>query len=394
MRYHVMMKKVDKKSTRFIEQKMLLGGISPKQFLKEYWQKKPLLIRQAIPHFEGLLDGNELAGLACEEDVQSRLVSLSRGKWQLEDGPFPEKRFSTLPKSNWTLLVQGVNHHLPEAAELLKLFNFIPHARLDDLMVSFAPNGGGVGPHFDSYDVFLLQGQGKRRWRISQQTDLSLVEDAPLRILQNFETEQEYLLEAGDMLYLPPHVAHWGVAVGDCMTYSIGFRAPSAQELGIQFLSFLQDNLSLTGMYTDHNLALQKHPAELSVDMVKRVNSMLKKIRWNKDMVAEFLGAYLSEPKPHIIFDKPKRTSLKTFKNKLSANGLKLNLKSQVLFYESQFFINGESIEMQANWLVCLKYLADNRHLPPPTLMQALLDDEALVMCLYNWYQVGYLDFN
>ncbi|MDZ4097406.1 MAG: cupin domain-containing protein [Methylophilaceae bacterium] len=387
------MKKVDKQSTHFIEQKMLLGGISPKQFLKEYWQKKPLLIRQAIPDFEGLLDGNELAGLACEEDVQSRLVSFSRGKWQLEDGPFPEKRFSTLPKSNWTLLVQGVNHHLPEAAELLKLFNFIPHARLDDLMVSFAPNGGGVGPHFDSYDVFLLQGQGKRRWRISQQTDLSLVDDAPLRILQNFETEQEYLLAAGDMLYLPPHVAHWGVAVGDCMTYSIGFRAPSAQELGMQFLSFLQDNMSLTGMYTDHNLALQKHPAELSVDMVKRVNAMLKKIRWNKDMVAGFLGAYLSEPKPHIIFDRPKRTSFKTFKNKLSAKGLKLNLKSQLLFYENQFFINGERVEMQANWLVCLKYLADNRYLPPAMIKQALLD-EALLMCLYNWYQVGYLDFN
>lgn len=394
MRYHVMMKKVDKKSPHFIEQKMLLGGIAPKQFLKEYWQKKPLLIRQAIPHFKGLLDGNELAGLACEDDVQSRLVSFSRGKWQLEDGPFPEERFSALPKSNWTLLVQGVNNHLPEAAELLKLFNFIPHARLDDLMVSFAPNGGGVGPHFDSYDVFLLQGQGKRRWRISQQADLSLLESAPLKILQNFEVEQEYLLEAGDMLYLPPHVAHWGVAVGDCMTYSIGFRAPSAQELGVQFLSFLQDNLSSTAMYTDHNLALQKHPAELSMDMVKRVNSMLKKIRWNKNMVAEFLGAYLSEPKSHIVFDTPKPISLKIFKNKLSTKTLQLNLKSQVLFYESQLFINGESIEMQANWLVCLKYLADNRHLPSAMIKPTLFEDEAFVMCLYNWYQVGYLEFN
>jgi 50S ribosomal protein L16 3-hydroxylase len=394
MRYHVLMKKVDKQSAHFIEQKMLLGGISPKQFLKEYWQKKPLFIPQAIPQFGGVLDGNELAGLACEEDVQSRLVSFSRGKWQLEDGPFPEERFSTLPKSNWTLLVQGVNHHLPEAAELLKRFNFIPHTRLDDLMVSFAPNGGGVGPHFDSYDVFLLQGHGKRHWRISQQTDLSLVEDAPLRILQNFETEQEYLLEAGDMLYLPPHVAHWGVAVGDCMTYSIGFRAPSAQELGMQFLSFLQDNLSLTGMYTDYSLALQKHPAELSVDMVKRVNAMLKKIRWNKDMVAEFLAAYLSEPKPHVVFDATRRVSLKTFRNKLSTKGLKLHLKSQALFYERQFFINGERIEMQADWLVCLKYLADNRYLPAAMIKQALIDDEAFVMCLYHWYQVGYLDFN
>lgn len=394
MRYHVVMKKIDKKSAQFIEQKTLLGGISPKQFLKEYWQKKPLLIRQAIPHFQGVLDANELAGLACEEDVQSRLITFTRGKWQLEDGPFSEKRFSTLPKSNWTLLVQGVNHHLAEAAELLKLFNFIPHARLDDLMVSFAPNGGGVGPHFDSYDVFLLQGQGKRRWRISQQADLSLVKGAPLRILQNFKTEQEYVLEAGDVLYLPPNVAHWGVAVGDCMTYSIGFRAPSAQELGTQFLTFLQDKLSLEGMYTDTSLALQKHPAEVSDDMVKRVNSMLKKIRWNKDMVAEFLGAYLSEPKTHIVFDATDSMSLKAFIRKLHTKGVKLDLKSQALFYENSFFINGEHIEMQASWSLCLKYLADNRRLPSAMIKAGMLNDEGFVMCLYNWYQAGYLDFD
>ncbi|MDP2248659.1 MAG: cupin domain-containing protein, partial [Nitrosomonadales bacterium] len=149
------MKKASKKSPQFTEQKVLLGGISPKQFLKAYWQKKPLLIRQAIPGFKGILDANELAGMACEDDVQSRIVRYSRGKWQLEDGPFAEERFAKLPKSNWTLLVQGVNHHIREAAELLQLFNFIPHARLDDIMVSFAPDGGGVGPHFDSYDVFL-----------------------------------------------------------------------------------------------------------------------------------------------------------------------------------------------------------------------------------------------
>lgn len=394
MRYHVLMKKVDKKSAQFNEQKMLLGGISPKQFLKEYWQKKPLLIRQAMPQFGGVLDANELAGLACEEDVQSRLVNFSRGKWQLENGPFAEQRFSTLPKSNWTLLVQGVNLHLPEAAELLKRFNFIPHARLDDLMVSFAPNGGSVGPHFDSYDVFLLQGQGKRRWRISQQTDLSLVEGAPLKILQNFETEHEYVLQAGDMLYLPPHIAHWGIAVGDCMTYSIGFRAPSAQELATQFLTFLQDKLLLDGMYTDTSLALQKHPAEISEDMVKRVNSMLKKIRWNKSMVADFLGAYLSEPKPHIVFDAANNMSVKTFVSKLRNNGVRLDLKTQALFYESRFFINGELVEMQVNWVPCLKYLADNKHLPTAIVKPELLDDHGFVMCLYNWHQAGYLHIN
>lgn len=392
MRYDVTMKKDSKKSPRFVEQKTLLGGISPKQFLKEYWQKKPLLIRQAIPAFKDILSPNELAGLACEDEVQSRLVSLSRGKWQLESGPFAEDRFNDLPKTNWTLLVQGVNHYLPEAAELLSLFSFIPHARLDDLMVSFAPNGGGVGPHFDSYDVFLLQGLGQRRWRISQQADLSLVKDAPLRILQNFVTEQEYVLEAGDMLYLPPHVAHWGVAVGDCMTYSIGFRAPSAQELSTEFMAFLQERLALEGMYSDLNLALQKHPAEISVDMVKRVNTMLKKIRWNKTMVAEFLGAYLSEPKSHIVFESKPDISAKTFRNRLKAQGVRLDLKTQALFFEHYFFINGERIEMQDRWSECLKQLADHRHLPAAMLKSELLEDEVLVIWLYNWYQAGYLD--
>jgi 50S ribosomal protein L16 3-hydroxylase len=394
MRYHVTMRKVDKKSAQFIQQKTMLGGISPKQFLKQYWQKKPLLIRQAIPNFAGVLDANELAGLACEDQVQSRLVRFSRGKWLLEDGPFPEKRFSTLPKSNWTLLVQGVNQHLPEAADLLKLFNFIPHARLDDLMVSFAPDGGGVGPHFDSYDVFLLQGQGERHWRISQQTDLSMLEGAPLRILQNFETEQEYVLSPGDMLYLPPHVAHWGVAVGDCMTYSIGFRAPSAQELGVQFLIFLQDELCLEGMYTDSDLGLQKHPAEISDDMVKRVSHMLKSISWNKNMVAEFLGSYLSEPKPHVVFEVPGSLANKTFVKKLRVNGIKLDLKSQVLFHDRMFFINGEQIEMPAHWIPSLKYLADHRRLPATMLETGLLEDQGFLRCLSNWYQAGYLDLS
>lgn len=392
MRYYAGMKKASKKSLQFIEQKMLLGGISPKQFLKEYWQKKPLLIRQALPGFKGILNANELAGLACEEEAQSRLISSSRGKWQLEDGPFAEERFAELPKRNWTLLVQGVNHHIPEGTALLQLFNFIPHARLDDLMVSFAPDGGGVGPHFDSYDVFLLQGVGQRRWRISQQKDLSLVEDAPLRILKNFQTEQEYLLEAGDMLYLPPHLAHWGIAVGECMTYSIGFRAPSAQELGTQFLGYLQESIKLDGMYSDLSLALQKHPAEISIDMVKRVNNTLKKIRWNKALVGDFLGVYLSEPKPHITFTVPRNISLKSFEKKLMANGLSLDLKTQALFYENLFFINGERVEMESSWVPCLQFLADHRRLLPDMLENPPLKDNGLLALFFNWYLAGYVD--
>src|SRR5512133_3315017 len=206
----------------------MLGGISANEFLRDYWQKKPLLIRKAFPSFNGLLDPQQLIELACEEDVQARIVTQSRGKFGLQHSPFEPDDFDGFGKRKWTVLVQGVNHFLPEASELLKHFSFVPHARLDDLMVSYAPKGGGVGPHFDSYDVFLLQGLGKRLWRVSEQTDLELIEGAPLRILKNFDTAQEWLLEAGDMLYLPPQLAHWGIAVSDgkvdCMTYSIGFR--------------------------------------------------------------------------------------------------------------------------------------------------------------------------
>ncbi len=388
MRYDGDMKKDQKSAARAAEQKTLLGGISPRQFLKQYWQKKPLLIRQAIPGFGGILEPDELAGLACEEEAQSRLVRHVRGKWLLEQGPFAEERFGRLPKTNWTLLVQGVNHHLPEAAALLQRFDFIPHARLDDLMVSFAPDGGGVGPHFDSYDVFLLQGLGKRRWRVSAQQDLSLVEGAPLRILKHFDTQLEYVLEPGDMLYLPPHLAHWGIAVGDCMTYSIGFRAPSAQELAQQFLGYLQENIALDGMYGDRDLSLQKHAAEINDEMVARVHRMLKKIRWKKDMVGDFLGEYLSEPKPHIVFYPPVAISLQRFSNSIMRDGLQLDLKSQALFYGNSFFINGERLDMQPGWAPDLKTLADERYLPASALQDT---DAALLAQLHQWYLAGYL---
>ncbi len=223
-------------------------------------------------------------------------------------------------------------------------------------MVSYAPNGGGVGPHFDSYDVFLLQGQGKRLWRISEQTDLTLVEGAPLRILQHFETAQEWLLEAGDMLYLPPHLAHWGIAVSDgkadCMTYSIGFRAPKNQELATEFLGFMQDLLNqdklvleagyLAGIYQDADLTLQKHPAEIGREMIGKVSANLQKIKWSDDLVAEFLGVYLSEPKADVVFEANKKISVHIFAEKLAKLGIALNLKSQMLFFADSFFINGE----------------------------------------------------
>lgn len=366
----------------------LLGGHSPQRFLKEYWQKKPLLIKGAIPGFAGLLSAEELAGLACEDEVQARLV-LQRGKtWQLEQGPFAESRFAKLPQGDWTLLVQNVNHYLPQAAELLQLFDFIPRARLDDLMVSYAPDGGGVGPHFDSYDVFLLQGQGKRLWRISEQEDLSLVEDAPLRILKHFEVEQEWLLEPGDMLYLPPHVAHWGIAVGDCMTYSIGFRAPAAQELAFNFLAYLQEHVTLAGMYADPGLKLQKHSAKISPAMVHQVSNMLAKVRWQKSDVARFLGSYLSEPKPHVLFKQPRRLSLPAFQGRLYKQGIALSPESIMLFHGDCCFMNGEAVVMPEPAQPALKRLADRRMMAAKIVMP-----ETVVQQLHQWYLAGYCRF-
>jgi 50S ribosomal protein L16 3-hydroxylase len=371
----------------------LLNNLTPAQFLAEYWQKKPLLIRQAIPNFTGLMSPNDLAGLACEDDVQARIIKQSKGKWSVTQGPFDEAVFSKLPKRDWTLLVQGVNNYLPEAAALLGLFNFIPHARLDDLMVSYAPTGGGVGAHVDSYDVFLLQGSGKRRWKISEQADLSLVEGAPLKILQNFKSEQEWALEAGDMLYLPPQIAHWGISESDdCMTYSIGFRAPKTQELQHEFLNFLQDNLNAEGLYADADLALQKHPAEISDNMVKKVSEMLQKMTWDKNSVADFLGKYLTEPKLDVVFEPNRKISKAEFSKQLATKTLHLDLKSQLLFTQNNFYLNGEKLAITKDLSACMRELADKRYLNTPQLQASI--HAALGDVLYESYLAGFICFN
>ena len=390
MRYHTNMKK---NSNHHSEPLTLLGGISAETFLKEYWHKKPLLIRGAIPNFEGFLTPNELAGLACEEDVQSRLISTVKKQWKLEQGPFAEKRFAKLPKRDWTLLVQSVNHHLQEANDLLQQFNFIPYARLDDLMVSYAPDGGGVGPHFDSYDVFLLQGCGQRLWRISEQEDLSLVEGAPLRILKNFKTEQEFTLSAGDMLYLPPHVAHWGIAIGDCMTYSIGFRAPSAQELAGEFLNYLQEHRTFSGMYADPDLAVQAHPAEIGQGMVRQVSSILDELKWNDKDVADFLGLYLTEPKSHLVFDTPKNITLQAFEKRMKSHGLQLSFKSQLLMVNNSYYLNGEAVEFDDSSQNLLMKLADTRVLSVQDISHVSNLSDAFVAGMHDWYLAGCIMF-
>jgi 50S ribosomal protein L16 3-hydroxylase len=365
----------------------LLGGLSVNDFLRDYWQKKPLLIRQAIPRFNGLVDQQQLIALACTAEVQARLVTQRQGKFVLKQAPFEPEDLDKLGKTKWTVLVQGVNHYLPEAAALLKHFSFIPHARLDDLMVSYAPKGGGVGPHFDSYDVFLLQGAGHRRWQISAQADRSLIPGAPLRILRDFRVEQEWVLEPGDMLYLPPHYAHNGIAEDDCMTYSIGFRTPSYQELAEQFLVYLQDRIEVDGMYADPDLKTQKHPSEISAAMLKQAEQAIKRVRWDREDIANFLGCYLSEPKPHIFFDAPERPLSQTkFRQAIQKSGVRLDLKSQLLCHAGWIFMNGEENQVNEQDYRLLRELADRRESP------AIKDCPAeSVELLYQWYLNGYI---
>jgi 50S ribosomal protein L16 3-hydroxylase len=368
----------------------LLNNLTPSQFLAEYWQKKPLLIRQAYPSFKGFLTPDELAGLACEEEVQSRIVIKHNERWAVKHSPFDEKTFSTLPNKDWSLLVQSVNHHLPEAAKLLSDFNFIPNARLDDLMVSYAPTGGSVGPHTDAYDVFLLQGSGKRRWKLNTQPNLSLIDDAPLAILAQFETEFEWVLEPGDMLYLPPNIAHFGVAEDDeCMTYSIGFRSPKKQELTHAFLEFLQDNLQVEGLYQDPDLPFQEHPAEITQHMIDKVDIMLQSIRWDKVVVSDFLARYISEPKADIVFIPPKKISFKLFMNKLSKTSLELDLKSQFMFYQNHFYMNGESLTVSPIIVKYMKVFADTRCLDTSKLNKQQL--EAIAHSLHSAWNAGYV---
>ncbi len=369
-----------------VMQSQLLGGLTPRQFLRDYWHKKPLLVRNALPGFSGLIHPEEAMTLAGHENVESRLVVQGKS-WSLEHGPFASPRFRKLPKRNWTLLLQSLDHHLASGAALLEQFTFVPRARLDDLMVSYAVPGGGVGPHFDSYDVFLIQGMGHRRWRISAQENLDLIEDLPLKILSHFEVEKEYILGPGDMLYLPPKYAHDGIAEDHCMTYSVGFRAPAFEELGQGFLDFLHDELELPGRYADPDLALQKHSGELPKAMLEQIGAHLNQIRWDQDLITAFCGRYFSEPKPNVFFTTPdKPLAEPAFAKRLANSGLKLNIKTRLLFSGTQFFINGEDFGATGPERKHLMQLSDARCLPAGEY------GEALAELFYDWYMAGWLD--
>jgi 50S ribosomal protein L16 3-hydroxylase len=365
----------------------LLGGLTPAHFLRDYWHKKPLLIRQAIPGFRPPLDREALFELASGNDVESRLVTHFDRKWEMQHGPF--QALPPQSRNEWTLLVQGVNLHDDEADALMNRFRFLPDARLDDLMISYATDGGGVGPHFDSYDVFLLQAHGQRRWRIGAQQDLTLVDGMPLKILRDFQPEEEFILEPGDMLYLPPHYAHDGIAIGECITCSIGFRAPAWQEIGEAFLAFMADSIDLPGRYADADLKPTAHPAEIGSAMVDRFAEELEKVRFTREDVAIFVGEYLSEPKPSVFIEAPEvPMSVPKFLQLAKKHGVALHRKTRMLYRGKHVFVNGESFVAGRADKPVLVALADHRLLEGDEVAAASKDVEE---ALYDWYQEGWL---
>ena len=365
----------------------VLGECSARRFFARHWQKTPLLVRAALPGFADVVSAAQLADLACRDDAQSRLVIRRARRWEAHQGPLNPRLLRRLPARGWTLLVHEVDHFFPQARRLLERFSFIPYARLDDLMVSYAAPGGGVGPHCDSYDVFLLQGAGRRRWRVSHQRDAELAEGAPLKLLRNFRPQREWILEPGDMLYLPPGWAHEGVALEAAMTYSIGFRAPQWRELAVHFLRFLEDRVVLDGLYRDPDLTPQAQPARIAPPMVRKVAQRLESIRWSTPQIARFLGEYLTEPKPHVFFRRRRPSSLTRFAESVRHSELSLDLRSEMLYFGHMFFINGETVQVRGRARESLSRLADTRRLSAVDTTQ-----RGLVALLHEWYGAGYLN--
>ena len=333
----------------------LLGGLTAREFLRRHWQKRPLYVRGALPEFRGVLGIAELRALAARDDVESRTVERRGRRHETHHGPFA--RVQARPRG-WTLLVSGVNLHHAGADALLRRFSFLPQARLDDVMVSYATKGGGVGPHVDSYDVFLLQGSGRRRWRIGR----SLFVAGP-----------------GDLVYLPPGVRHDGVALEPCFTYSIGFRAPRGAELGAAFLDWLHERGLPQARYRDPGLAPASRPARIPPEMVAFAARVLARIRWSGADVARFLGEYLSMPKPHVVFAPRAARSARV-------GVVRLDPKSQLLYYGGRFFINGESLSVPRRAAEMLRLLADRRAARASALAAA-----GLGRLISEWQRSGYV---
>ena len=349
-----------------VNQKLpLLAGLSPAQFMKRHWQKKPLLVRQAWPGVQPPLPRAALFALACSEGVEARLVAREgQGKaarWRVRQSPLPRSALPPLSRPAWTLLVQGLDLHVPAAHAMLQAFRFVPDARLDDLMVSWASAGGGVGPHLDSYDVFLLQVQGKRRWRIGRAKDPQWLPGAPLKLLQNFVPEEEWVLEPGDMLYLPPRWAHDGVAVGgDCMTCSVGFRAPSADELAHDLLQRLgEEEIFNKTIYRDPRQPATAAPGAVPPALLAFAQEAVTRRLAEPHAVARALGESLTEPKGNVWFNGPGRSR----RRGRLFDPVQLSARTRMLYDEQHIYINGDAFEAAGRDAQIMRCLADERAL-------------------------------
>ena len=373
----------------------ILGKTSVDVFLKKYWQKKPLLIRNAIENFQSPITEKDLFKIAQNEEAISRLIEFKKNLWQMKYGPFKKSDFTKQKNAPWTVLIQNMNHHFSFADSFLNFFKFIPYARLDDLMVSYATKKGSVGPHFDSYDVFLFQAKGEREWRVSEQKEFTLDKKSAIKIITNFKSKNSWVLKPGDMLYLPPNIGHWGISLSDdCLTYSVGFRAPGTFEIQSKFLDFIQDNLSINknDLYKDPNLKSQKNPAEINSNMISKFQQIVNQLRWNKNTINTFVGQLLSEPIETAIFQPPKPISLEIFKKNLSKKILILNPKTRMLFIKNSFYMNGELIEADKKSALHLRRLAKDRKISFKSAIDKK-DLNALGIILLPLYLSGFVDF-
>ncbi|WP_417662161.1 JmjC domain-containing protein [Pseudomonas sp.] len=377
----------------------LLGGLTPREFLRDYWQKKPLLVRQAIPDFESPISPDELAGLALEEEVESRLV-IEHGErpWELRRGPFAEDAFSQLPEKDWTLLVQAVDQFVPDVADLMEAFKFLPKWRIDDVMVSFAAPGGGVGPHFDNYDVFLLQGYGKRRWQVGQMCDSSspLLEHSDLKILAEFAHTEEWVLEPGDMLYLPPLLAHCGTAEDDCMTYSVGFRAPSAAEVLTHFTDFLSQFLPDEERYSDADAQPTSDPHQIQHDSLDRLKALLNQHMGDERLLMTWFGQFMTEPRyPELVSGI--EIDEEQFLDQIEAGAIIVRNPSARMAWSEVgdglvLFASGHSRMLPASLREMLKLICSADALHIENLGQWLADDEGRLLVL-ELIKQGSLEF-
>jgi len=361
----------------------LLGGLSARAFLRRHWQKRPLLVRGALPGFKGVLDSRALFALASRNDVESRLVRRLKDRWEVRDGPLPRACLARAGDRDWTLLVNGVDHHSAAAARLLRRFAFVSESRLDDVMVSYAAPGGGVGPHFDSYDVFLVQAHGRRRWRLARARPFKLVPGAPLKLIAGFRAEQEMVLEPGDLLYLPPGWGHDGIALDECVTCSVGMRAPQGDELAAAFLDYLHERGLPAAGYRDPGLAAARHPGRIDPGILAHAGRQLARIRWTRRDIEDFVGRHLSSPRPHTVFASRRAPP----PGRLARSTVVLDPKTRMLYRGKRVFLNGESWTPRPAALRGLAALADRRRAPGRDLARA-----GLQRLICDWYCAGALD--